>query len=507
MTKKRQIIEKIISSKVYDIAQVTPIDKASNLSKSLKNNIFLKREDLQPTHSFKVRGSYNKIEHLYRKKNVQHVVTASAGNHAQGVALAAKHLKIKATIFMPLTTPKIKVNSVKMLGAKVKLTGNNFDESALAASKYCGQYNLDFIHPFDDELVIAGQGTVGLEIANQFTDNIYAVFIGSGGGGLVSGVGEYLKSIRPDIKIIAVESEDSAALHQTLNSGKRIKLKEVGLFADGTAAKQIGKKNYPIIKDVVDYSMTVNIDEICSAVKDTFIETRTIPEPSGALALAGLKKYVSRYGLKKKNLIAIYCGSNLNFEMLAPIVDRSSMGEQKEIFLGVQIPEVQGSFIKLCSAIGNKNITEFSYRMDDSSTAKVFLGLELESKQKKEWSIKSLKKKFSVIDLSEDEVSKVHLRHMSGGRGPAFNGEEYEEIYMVDFPEKPGALLFFLESLGNQWNISLFHYKNQGALYGGALIGFKVKKNSKKKLEQKLISIGFPNTNQTTSKAYQAFLK
>ena len=253
--------------------------------------------------------------------------------------------------------------------------------------------------------------------------------------------------------------------------------------------------------------MTVNIDEICSAVKDTFIETRTIPEPSGALALAGLKKYVSRYGLKKKNLIAIYCGSNLNFEMLAPIVDRSSMGEQKEVFLGVQIPEVQGSFIKLCSAIGNKNITEFSYRMDDSSSAKVFLGLELESKQKKELSIKSLKKKFSVIDLSEDEVSKVHLRHMSGGRGPAFNGGEYEEIYMVDFPEKPGALLFFLESLGNQWNISLFHYKNQGALYGGALIGFKVKKNSKKKLEQKLISIGFPFTNQTSSKAYQAFLK
>ena len=253
--------------------------------------------------------------------------------------------------------------------------------------------------------------------------------------------------------------------------------------------------------------MTVNIDESCSAVKDTFIETRTIPEPSGALALAGLKKYVSRYGLKKKNLIAIYCGSNLNFEMLAPIVDRSSMGEQKEVFLGVQIPEVQGSFIKLCSAIGNKNITEFSYRMDDSSTAKVFLGLELESKQKKELSIKSLKKKFSVVDLSEDEVSKVHLRHMSGGRGPDFNGEEYEEIYMVDFPEKPGALLFFLESLGNQWNISLFHYKNQGALYGGALIGFKVKKNSKKKLEQKLISIGFPFTNQTSSKAYQAFLK
>jgi threonine dehydratase len=279
MTKKRQIIEKIISSKVYDIAQVTPIDKASNLSKSLKNNIFLKREDLQPTHSFKVRGSYNKIEHLYRKKNVQHVVTASAGNHAQGVALAAKHLKIKATIFMPLTTPKIKVNSVKMLGAKVKLTGNNFDESALAAIKYCGQYNLDFIHPFDDELVIAGQGTVGLEIANQFTDNIYAVFIGSGGGGLVSGVGEYLKSIRPDIKIIAVESEDSAALHQTLNSGKRIKLKEVGLFADGTAAKQIGKKNYPIIKDVVDYSMTVNIDEICSAVKDTTYK-HIIKEPT-----------------------------------------------------------------------------------------------------------------------------------------------------------------------------------------------------------------------------------
>jgi threonine dehydratase len=509
----KKIVKKYISSiensKVYEVANISELTKAESISKEFKNIIYLKREDLQPTHSFKIRGAYNKIAHLFADKKVQEVATASAGNHAQGVAYSAKALGINATIFMPKTTPAIKVNAVKSLKAKVILVGNNFDDALKASKIFCKERKISFIHPFDDPLVIAGQGTVGMEIVNQFPEKLYAIFVAVGGGGLIAGIGSYLKAKLPNVKIIGVEAEDSAGLNASMKAGKRIKLKEVGLFADGAAAKQIGKHNYDLITEILDDSITVNTDEICAAVKDTFIETRTVPEPTGALALAGLKKYIKQKGIKKKNLIATYCGSNLNFESLSHIVERSKIGEKKEIILGINIPEKKGSFKKLCKDIGLKNITEFSYRKDLSSSAKILLGIELQEKRKaKEMFLKSLRsKKYILSDLSNDEIAKKHLKFMNGGRGPKLESGLIEEVYNVDFPEKPGALLEFLTMLKDKWDISLFHYKNQGAIYGGALVGFTIKEGEHKKLERDLLRISYPFARETDNFGYRAFLK
>ena len=505
----KNYIEKIENSKVYEVASISPLTKADNLSKELANSIFLKREDLQPTHSFKIRGAYNKIAHLYQSKKIAEVATASAGNHAQGVAYSAKELGIKATIFMPKTTPLIKVNAVRDLKAKVVLVGNNFDDALKESKTFCKKNKVNFIHPFDDPLVIAGQGTVGMEISEQFPENLYAVFVAVGGGGLIAGIGAYLNKVHPNVKIIGVEAADSAGLHASVKAGKRIKLKEVGLFADGAAAKQIGKNNYELIKNFLDDSITVDTDEICAAVKDTFLETRTVPEPTGALALAGLKKYISQKRIKNKNLIATYCGSNLNFESLGHIVERSKIGEKKEIILSIAIDEKKGSFRKLCRDIGQKNITEFSYRKDGSSKAKILLGLELQdSKKSKDIFLKALRNKnYSFTDLSNDEISKKHLKFMHGGRGPQLEGEFVEEVYSVDFPEKPGALLNFLTLLKDKWDISLFHYKNQGAIYGGALVGFTIRQKQVKSLERDLLRISYPFTRETENLGYQAFLK
>ncbi len=502
-------IKKIRESKVYDVAVKSPLPRADNASLKLKNNIFLKREDLQPTHSFKIRGAYNKIENLVRTKSKNHVVTASAGNHAQGVAYSARSLKIKATIYMPKTTPSIKVDSVRKLKARVVLVGDNFDAALEEAQKFCRKQKLPFIHPFDDPLVIAGQGTVGKEILEQFDGSIHAIFVAVGGGGLISGIGSYVKSIDSRIKIIAVEAADAAGLNQSLKVKKRIKLKEVGLFADGAAAKQIGKYNFDLIKEWVDDSIIVSTDEICAAVKDTFIDTRSIPEPTGALALAGLEKYVRQKGIKNKNLIATYCGSNLNFESLAHIVERSKMGEKKEIILGINIPEIKGNFRKLCKAIGQKNITEFSYRLDKTEEAKILVGLELAQGPKAKGAfLKSMKnKKYKVSDYSDDEISKVHLRYMSGGRGPELPKDKIEEVFKVDFPERPGALAQFLDLLRDKWNISLFHYKNQGSIYGGALVGFSIYKNELEKLNKDLLKTEYPFLRVTENAGYQDFLK
>jgi len=504
----KNYIDKIENSKVYEVASISPLTKADNLSKELANNIFLKREDLQPTHSFKIRGAYNKIAHLYQSKKITEVATASAGNHAQGVAYSAKELGIKATIFMPKTTPLIKVNAVRNLKANVVLIGIT-SMMHLKIESICKKNKVNFIHPFDDPLVIAGQGTVGMEISEQFPENLYAVFVAVGGGGLIAGIGAYLNIVHPNVKIIGVEAADSAGLNASVQAGKRVKLKEVGLFADGAAAKQIGKNNYELIKDFLDDSITVDTDEICAAVKDTFLETRTVPEPTGALALAGLKKYIGQKRIKNKNLIATYCGSNLNFESLGHIVERSKIGEKKEIILSIAIDEKKGSFRKLCRDIGQKNITEFSYRKDGSSNAKILLGLELQdSKKSKDTFLKALKnKKYSFIDLSNDEISKKHLKFMHGGRGPQLESEFVEEVYSVDFPEKPGALLNFLTLLKDKWDISLFHYKNQGAIYGGALVGFTIKQNQEKSLERDLLKISYPFTRETENLGYQAFLK
>jgi len=502
-------IKKIIESKVYDVAIKSPLPRADNVSSKLNNNVFLKREDLQPTHSFKIRGAYNKIENLVRTKNAKHVVTASAGNHAQGVAYSAKSLKIQATIFMPKTTPSIKVDSVRKLKAKVILTGDNFDAALIEAQKFCRKKKLPFIHPFDDPLVIAGQGTVGKEIIDQFSDSLYAVFVAVGGGGLIAGIGAYIKSIDPKIKIIAVEAADAAGLNSALRANRRIKLKEVGLFADGAAAKQIGAHNYKLIKEWVDDSITVSTDEICAAVKDTFLDTRSVPEPTGAVALAGLEKYVRQKGLKNKNLIATYCGSNLNFESLAHIVERSKMGEKKELILGITIPEVRGTFRKLCKAIGQKNITEFSYRLDKTDDAKILVGLELAQGLKaKNAFLKNMKtKKYKITDFSDDEISKVHLRYMSGGRAPELPKDKKEEVFKVDFPERPGALMQFLDLLKDKWNITLFHYKNQGSIYGGALVGFSIKEDELSKLNKDLLKTEYPFVRVTENAGYQAFLK
>ena len=505
----KKYLDKISSSKVYDVAIKTPITKAESVSSQFSNKIYLKREDLQPTHSFKIRGAYNKISHLVERENTKHVVTASAGNHAQGVAYSAKSLKIKSTIYMPKTTPSIKVESVKGYGAKIVLVGDNFDEALEESLTFCKIKNLPFIHPFDDPFVIAGQGTIGKELLDQFNKKIDIIFIAVGGGGLISGMGAYVKTVDPKIKIVAVEAADAAGLNSSLKANRRVKLKEVGLFADGAAAKQIGKHNYKLITEWIDDSITVSTDEICAAVKDTFIDTRTIPEPTGALALAGLKKYVINKKIKNKNLIATYCGSNLNFESLAHIVERSKMGEKKEMIFGINIPEKKGTFRKLCKSIGQKNITEFSYRLDKTQEAKILLGLEFTKGEKEKKSfIKSMKlKKYKITDLSDDEISKVHLRYMSGGRAPELSNGETEEVFKVDFPERPGALMQFLDLLKDKWNISLFHYKNQGAIYGGALVGFSIKGSQLNKLNKDLLNTEYPFTRVSENAGYKAFLK
>ena len=505
----KKYIDKISSSKVYDVVIKTPITKAESVSTQFLNNVFLKREDLQPTHSFKIRGAYNKISNLVETEKIKHVVTASAGNHAQGVAYSAKSLNIKSTIFMPKTTPSIKVDSVKNLGSKVILVGDNFDAALKESLHYCKTKKLPFIHPFDDPLVIAGQGTIGKEILEQFNEKIDIIFVAVGGGGLISGVGAYIKTINPKIKIIAVEAADAAGLNGSLAAKKRIKLKEVGLFADGAAAKQIGKNNYKLITEWIDGSITVSTDEICAAVKDTFIDTRTIPEPTGALALAGLKKYVISKKIKNKNLIATYCGSNLNFESLAHIVERSKMGERKEMIFSINIPEIKGTFRKLCKSIGQKNITEFSYRLDKTQEAKILLGLEFSrGEEEKKSFVKSMKnKKYKITDLSDDEISKVHLRYMSGGRAPEFLDGNVEEVFKVDFPERPGALMQFLELLKDKWNITLFHYKNQGSIYGGALVGFSLKPSQLENLNKDLLKTEYPFLRVSDNAGYKAFLK
>ena len=505
----KKYLDKISSSKVYDVVIKSPITKAESVSSQFNNKIYLKREDLQPTRSFKIRGAYNKISNLVEKQKVKHVVTASAGNHAQGVAYSAKSLKIKSTIFMPKTTPSIKVDSVRNLGAKVILIGDNFDAALEDSLLFCKNKKLPFIHPFDDPLVIAGQGTIGKELLDQFDENIDIVFVAVGGGGLISGIGAYIKSVKPKIKIIAVEAADAAGLNASLKADKRIKLQEVGLFADGAAAKQIGKHNYKLIKEWIDDSITVSTDEICAAVKDTFIDTRTIPEPTGALALAGLKKYVTSKRIRNKNLIATYCGSNLNFESLAHIVERSKMGEKKEMIFGINIPEKKGTFRKLCKSIGQKNITEFSYRLDKTNEAKILLGLEFNKGViEKNSFMKSMKNKnYKITDLSDDEISKVHLRYMSGGRAPEFIDGNIEEVFKVDFPERPGALMQFLELLKDKWNITLFHYKNQGSIYGGALVGFSLKSEQLKTLNRDLLKTEYPFVRVSDNAGYKAFLK
>ena len=502
MTQK--YIEKILRAKVYDVATESPLDFAPALSQRFNNQVYLKREDLQAVFSFKLRGAYNKIVFLSEQAKQQGVIAASAGNHAQGVALSAHKLGIKALIVMPKTTPEIKVNSVRSWGAKVVLFGDSFDDAYAHAKELAQQKSMTFVHPYDDPDVIAGQGTVAMEILRQKTDTIDAIFVPVGGGGLISGIAVYAKFVRPEIKIIGVEPDDADCLNQALKANKRVTLKQVGLFADGVAVKQIGKEPFRLARNLVDEVVTVNTDEICAAIKDIFDDTRSVSEPAGALAVAGLKKYVEREKISDKALVAIESGANINFDRLRYVAERTQVGEHREILLAVSIPEQPGSFLAFCKLLGKRSITEFNYRYFDSRSAQIFAGISSNGiDADKSEIIRQLQDQgFKVTDMTHNELAKEHIRYMVGGHAPcALN----EAIYSLQFPERPGALLRFLSSLGSQWNISLFHYRNHGAAFGKVLLGVQIEKSEQAALQLCFDALGFLYTEETNNPAYQLF--
>ena len=498
-------LKKILDSRVYEVAKETSLDFAANLSEKLNKNIFLKREDTQPTFSFKIRGAYNKIVNLKDKEYKKGIIAASAGNHAQGVSLAASKLGISSVIVMPKTTPKVKVEAVKKLGSKIIITGDSYSDAYDHAMKISKKEKLVFIHPFDDDDVIAGQGTIGMEILRQSSREIEAIFIAVGGGGLIAGVGAYIKAVRPEIKIIGVQTEDSDAMNRSLKSGKRVRLANVGLFSDGTAVKQVGQKTFKLSKMVVDEMILVNTDEVCAAIKDIFEDTRCIQEPAGALALAGLKKWIYKHKNVSKDLVAITCGANINFDRLRFISERAELGEEKEVLISVTIPEKRGSFLKFCSLIENRNVTEFNYRVSNDTFANLFVGIQVKDKAEGKLVIKILKKEgFLVNDLTQDEVSKLHVRHMVGGGS---NLAVNEKLYRFEFPERPGALMKFLSSMNNSWNISLFNYRNHGSDTGRIMVGIQVPAQETNDLHIFLKSLGYNYVNETKNTAYNLFLK
>lgn len=500
----KSYVKKILDARIYDLVEETPIDQAEILSQRFANRILLKREDLQPVFSFKLRGAYNKLLQLSPERRAVGVVAASAGNHAQGLALAAAKMGVRATIVMPCTTPKIKVDAVKARGAKVVLQGDTYDQASRYAQKLVAEKGMTYIHPFDDPEVIAGQGTVAMEILRQHPGQLDAIFIPVGGGGLCAGMAAYLKYVRPEIKIFAVESDDAACLAAALDAGRRVRLKDVGIFADGTAVAQIGKETFRVLKQTIDGVITVSIDEICAAIKDIFDDTRAIVEPSGALAAAGLKKHIESCGVEGQTLLAVNSGANINFDRLRYISERTEIGEKREAVMAVTIPERPGSFGKFCRAMSKRMITEFNYRYTDHDEAHVFVGLSVSSDQDREDLIGELRKKgYPVTDMTDNEMAKLHIRHMVGGRAPEISDEV---LYRFEFPERPGALSNFLIKLGGRWNISMFHYRNHGAAYGRILLGLQIPGDQRKKAAQFLDELDFPFREETENEAYRFFL-
>ena len=497
-------LEKILRAKVYDVAIETPLDFLPSLAARLNNNVYLKREDLQSVFSFKLRGAYNKMSLLDAAAKAKGVIAASAGNHAQGVALSAKRLGINALIVMPTTTPDIKIKSVQKMGAAIILFGDSYSEAYTHAQQLATQSERVFIHPYDDEDVIAGQGTVAMEILRQQTDALDAIFVPVGGGGLIAGIAVYVKFVRPDIKIIGVEPDDADCLNQALKANNRVILAQVGLFADGVAVKQIGAEPFRLAKLYVDEVITVSTDEICAAIKDIFDDTRSISEPAGALSLAGLKKYTEREQCSNKTLIAINSGANMNFDRLRYVAERAQVGEHREILLAVTIPEIAGSFLHFCRLLGGRSITEFNYRYFDETAAHIFVGISsngLESDR--QTIIEHLQTHdFPVTDMTTNELAKEHSRYMVGGHRPY---ELKETIYRVEFPERPGALLSFLTELGGRWNISLFHYRNHGAAFGKVLMGLQLPPHELLVFEQCLQQLGFHYQEESNNPAYLLF--
>ncbi len=498
-------IKKILDATVYDVAIETQLDAATFLSQRFENDIFIKREDLQPVFSFKLRGAYNKISKLTDAEKANGIIAASAGNHAQGVALSAAKLGMKATIVMPQTTPGIKVDSVRARGSEVVLFGDTFDQAYGHAVELAAEHGYTFIHPYDDPDVIAGQGTIGMEILHQCSNNVDAIFVPVGGGGLIAGIACYVKYLHPEIKIIGVEAEDSACLKAAMEVGSRVVLPHVGIFADGIAVAQIGENTFDICKDYVDEVVTVSTDEICAAVKDLFTDCRAITEPAGATALAGLKKYVEMTGIKQKRLVAISSGANVNFDRLRHVAERAEAGENRETILAVTIPEKKGSFQKFCHALGGHDISEFNYRYSDSGEAKIFVGIKLsDGEQGRKELIATLRAQgYPVEDFSKNELAKLHVRYTVGGHTTS---DLNELVYRFQFPERPGALMNFLDKMKNRWNCSLFHYRNHGSAFGRVMMGLQVEDSEHAEVEAFLEDLGYEYWEETDNSAYKLFL-
>jgi len=498
-------LERILTAKVYDVAIESALDPAPAISRRLGNHVLLKREDQQPVFSFKLRGAYNKMAHLSARQLARGVICASAGNHAQGVALAAQRLGCKAVIVMPVTTPRIKVSAVAARGAAVELHGDSYHEAYLYARSLARKRGLTFVHPYDDPLVIAGQGTIAMEILRQHTKPIDAIFVPVGGGGLIAGIAAYVKRISPRTRIVGVEPVDSNAMQASLKAGRRVTLPHVNIFADGVAVKQVGKETFRLCRKLVDEMVLVDTDEICAAIKDVYEETRSIVEPAGGLALAGMKRWVERRGVKGKSLVAIACGANMNFDRLRFVAERAELGEHREAVLAVTIPERPGSFRHLCELLGKRSVTEFNYRYAPGAEAHVFLGVSSSGREETRRLIRGLERHgMKAEDLSDNELAKLHVRHLVGGRTGSAGAEM---LYRFEFPERPGALMNFLDHMGSDWNITLFHYRNHGADVGRVLVGLQVPPKGRPAFRRFLRELGYDYADETRNPAYRFFLR
>ena len=514
MTRKQlqpaDYLKKILTARVYDVASESALEPARSLSRRLHNTVLLKREDQQPVHSFKLRGAYNKMAHLTPAQLKKGVICASAGNHAQGVALGASKLGCRAVIVMPITTPQVKIEAVKALGGEVVLIGDSYSDAFNHAVMLEKKMGLTFVHPFDDPEVIAGQGTIAMEMLRQHQGRLDAVFVAIGGGGLISGVANYIKAVRPDIKVIGVQMNDSDAMIQSVNAKKRVTLNDVGLFSDGTAVKLVGEETFRVTRGLVDDYMTVDTDAVCAAIKDVFVDTRSIVEPAGALAVAAIKQYVAKHKTKGETYAAILCGANMNFDRLRFVAERAEVGEEREAIFAVTIPEERGSFKRFCELIGNlpggpRNVTEFNYRISDAAKAHVFVGLTTQGSGESTKISNNFKKHgFDNLDLTHDDLAKEHIRHMVGGHTSL---AQNERLMRFVFPERPGALLKFLNLMRPGWNISLFHYRNQGADYGRILVGLQVPEKDDKAFDKFLSTLGYPYVEETLNPVYRMFLQ
>ena len=498
-------LRRILTAQVYDVAVETELELAKNLSRRLDNRIYLKREDSQPVFSFKLRGAYNKMARLPDAQRARGVICASAGNHAQGVALSARRLQCRAVVAMPETTPKLKIDAVQALGAEIVLHGTSFSDAYAHALKLEKRHGLTFVHPFDDPDVIAGQGTIAMEILRQHQGPLDAIFVAIGGGGLAAGVAAYVKAVRPEVRVIGVQMHDSDAMHRSLQAGRRVRLKEVGLFSDGTAVKQVGRETFRLCRQLLDEVVLVGTDAVCAAIKDVFQDTRSILEPAGALALAGLKQYLEAHPGTGGDYVAVTCGANMNFDRLRFVAERADVGEEREALFAVSIPERRGAFRTFCRAVGPRNVTEFNYRIAGPDQAHIFVGLGTAGKgESQRIAARFEKLGYPTLDITGDELAKAHIRHLVGGRSQ-LTGNEL--LYRFEFPERPGALMDFLAAMDPSWNISLFHYRNQGADYGRVLIGIQVPPGERAAFRHSITALGYPFVDESANPLYQLFLK